>query len=129
MQIRGPKSDLRSSRVPGALRGSILDGFLIILGPILGLFSGGFWTYLTDHTHVFKTFAATFGEVFWRDYFVAFLTLVCILLGVVLFVLGEDFVCVFPCLQQSFIAASNCSCPLSVVDVVKAAPQARPKTT
>ena len=67
MQIRGPKSDLRSSRVPGALQGSILDGCLIILGPIVGLFSGGFWTSLTDHTHVLKTFAATFGEVFWRD--------------------------------------------------------------
>ena len=67
VQIRGPKSDLRSSRVPGALRGSILDGVLIILGIIFELCSGGFWTSLTDHTDVFKTFAATVGEVFWRD--------------------------------------------------------------
>ena len=67
MQIRGPKSDLRSSRVAGALWGSILDGFLILLGPIFWLFSEGFRTSLNDHTHVFKTFAATFGEVFWRD--------------------------------------------------------------
>ena len=67
VQIRGPKSDLRSSRVSGALRRSILDGFLIILGPLFGLFSEGFRTSLNDHTHVFKTFAATFGEVFWRD--------------------------------------------------------------
>ena len=34
VQIRGPKSDLHSSRVPGALRGSIWDLFLTILGAI-----------------------------------------------------------------------------------------------
>ena len=67
VQIRGPKSDLRSSRVSGALWGSILDAFLIILGPLFWLVSKGFRTSLNDHTHVFKTFAATFGEVFWRD--------------------------------------------------------------
>ena len=66
-QIRALKSDLCSSRVPGALQASILDGCLLILGPMFGLFSGGCWTSLTDHTDVFKAFAATFGEVFWRD--------------------------------------------------------------
>ncbi len=61
MPIRAPKSDLASSRVSGALRGSILDGFLIILGSMFWLFSEGFRTSLNDHTHVFKMFAATFG--------------------------------------------------------------------
>ena len=54
------------------------------------LFLEGFRSSLNDHTHVFKTFAATCGKVFWRDSFVAFLMLVCILLGLVLFVLGKD---------------------------------------
>ena len=48
MQIRGPKSDLRSSRVPGALWGSISDGLLIIFGTILGLFLEGCWTSQDD---------------------------------------------------------------------------------
>ena len=47
-QIRGPKSDLRSSRVPGALRGLMLDGFLIISGAMFRLFSEGFWTSQDD---------------------------------------------------------------------------------
>ena len=34
-EIRGLKSDLCSSRVPGGVQGSILGGFLMILGPIL----------------------------------------------------------------------------------------------
>ena len=38
VQKRGPKSDLRSSRVPGALWGSIMDGCLIIFGLILVIF-------------------------------------------------------------------------------------------
>ena len=34
-EIRGLKSDLCSSRVPGGVQGSILGGFLMILEPIL----------------------------------------------------------------------------------------------
>ena len=34
-EIRGLKSDLCSSRVPGGVQGSILGGFLMILGFIL----------------------------------------------------------------------------------------------
>ena len=34
-EIRGLKSDLCSSRVPGGVKGSILGGFLMILGAIL----------------------------------------------------------------------------------------------
>ena len=48
MQIRAPKSDLRSSGVPGALWGSILDGCLIIFGAMFRLFSDGFWTSQDD---------------------------------------------------------------------------------
>ena len=34
-EIRGLKSDLCSSRVPGGVQGSILGGFLMILGAML----------------------------------------------------------------------------------------------
>ena len=38
VQIRGPKSDLGSSRVPGSLQGSIWHLFLMIVGTILVCF-------------------------------------------------------------------------------------------
>ena len=37
-EIRGLKSDLCSSRVPGGVQGSIWGGFLMIFGAMLGVF-------------------------------------------------------------------------------------------
>ena len=52
-EIRGLKSDLCSSRVPGGIQGSILEGFLMILGPILWWFWHVFWTSWNPFEYLF----------------------------------------------------------------------------
>ena len=62
-EIRGLKSDLCSSRVPGGVQGSILGGFLMILGPMLWWFWHGFWTSSNTRIYVFDVLASRFWHV------------------------------------------------------------------
>ena len=62
-EIRGLKSDLCSSRVPGGVQGSILGGFLMILGPILWWFWHGFWASSNTRIYVFDVLASRFWHV------------------------------------------------------------------
>ena len=62
-EIRGRKTDLYSSRVPGGVQGSILGGFLMILGPILWWFWHGFWASSNTRIYVFDVLASRFWHV------------------------------------------------------------------
>ena len=131
MQIRGPKSDLRSSRVPGAFWGPILDGFFMIIGAMFKLFSEGFWLiFWTSQDDMLLITLMSLRRLLrhlvrYLERLVCCLPYACVYfveVGIVRFWGG------FHACSKAF-AASTCSCLLFVVDVVEAAPQARPKTT
>ena len=83
-EIRGLKSDLCSSRVPGGVQGSILGGFLMILGPILWWFWHGFWASSNTRIYVFDVLASRFWHVLVDIAFLLPSFWICFWVGVVL---------------------------------------------
>ena len=127
VQIRDPESGLRSSRVPRAFWGSILDGCLTIVGTVFVLCSEGIRTFQDDML------------------LITLMNLKRLLRHLVRYL--EKLVCCLPCACVYFVevgivpfgggfhacsndfAASTCSCLLFMVNAVEAAPQVWPKIT